>query len=71
VKVLQSLSASVGTKIVIGLTGLALVGFLIYDLAGNLLVFLGPEAFNSHAHWLISNPLIVPAELGLHTFARS
>jgi succinate dehydrogenase / fumarate reductase cytochrome b subunit len=26
---------------------------------------LGPDAFNSHAHWLISNPLIVPAELGL------
>jgi succinate dehydrogenase / fumarate reductase cytochrome b subunit len=65
VKVLQSLSTSVGAKIVIGLTGLALVGFLIFHLAGNLLVFFGPDEFNAHAHSLISNPLIVPAEIGL------
>lgn len=61
----QAFSSSVGTKLLIALTGLALVGFLIVHLAGNLLVFLGPAKFNDYAHSLISNPLVVPAELGL------
>jgi succinate dehydrogenase cytochrome b subunit len=64
-RVLQGFSTSVGSKILIGLTGLALVGFLIFHLAGNLLVFLGPASYNDHAHALISNPLVIPAELGL------
>jgi succinate dehydrogenase / fumarate reductase cytochrome b subunit len=58
-------SSSVGTKILIALTGLALVGFLIMHLAGNLLVLVGAETFNHYSHALISNPLLVPAELGL------
>jgi succinate dehydrogenase / fumarate reductase, cytochrome b subunit len=58
-------STSVGTKLLIALTGLALVGFLIVHLAGNLLLLAGPEAFNSYSHKLISNPLIYPAEAGL------
>jgi succinate dehydrogenase / fumarate reductase, cytochrome b subunit len=64
-RVLQTFSTSVGSKILVAFTGLALVGFLAFHLAGNLLLFLGPEEYNGHAHWLISNPLIVPAELGL------
>jgi succinate dehydrogenase cytochrome b subunit len=64
-RVLRALSTSVGTKILIALTGLALVGFLIFHLAGNLLLFFGPEAYNEHAHALISNPLVIPAEIGL------
>src|SRR3990172_7100913 len=61
----QAFSSSVGTKLLIALTGLALVGFLIFHLAGNLLLFWGPEKYNEHAHALIANPLVVPAELGL------
>ena len=64
-KVLQLLSTSIGSKILVAVTGLALVGFLVFHLAGNLLLFIGPAAFNEHAHALISNPLIIPAELGL------
>jgi succinate dehydrogenase / fumarate reductase, cytochrome b subunit len=58
-------SSSVGTKVLIALTGLALFGFLIVHLAGNLLIFAGPEAFNAYSHKLISNPLIYAAEAGL------
>jgi succinate dehydrogenase / fumarate reductase cytochrome b subunit len=65
VKVLEGLGSSVGTKILIGLTGLALVGFLAFHLFGNLLLFFGPIEYNSHAQELIDNPLIIPAELGL------
>ena len=48
-----------------GATGLLLVVYLILHLAGNLLLFLGPEIFNGYSHLLISNPLIVPVEIGL------
>lgn len=64
-RTLLAFSTSVGTKLLIALTGLALVGFLIFHLAGNLLLFFGPAAYNEHAHGLISNPLVVPAEFGL------
>jgi succinate dehydrogenase / fumarate reductase cytochrome b subunit len=64
-KVLQSLSTSTGSKILVALTGLAMVGFLIGHLAGNLLALLGPEQYNGYSHALISNPLLVPVEIGL------
>jgi succinate dehydrogenase / fumarate reductase cytochrome b subunit len=59
------LSSSVGTKLLIALTGIALVLYLILHLVGNLLVFIGPETFNGYSHMLLSNPLIIPIEVGL------
>lgn len=56
---------TIGTKILIALTGLALFGFLIVHLAGNLLIMAGPDTFNAYSHALISNPLIYLAEAGL------
>lgn len=64
-KVLRALSTTVGTKILLALTGLSLVGFLILHLAGNLLILVGPDKFNAYSDALIKNPLIIPAELGL------
>jgi len=58
-------SSSVGTKLVIGLTGLLLFAYLLLHLAGNLLVFAGRDTFNHYAHALISNPLVIPVEIGL------
>ncbi len=58
-------SSSIGTKIAIALTGLGLLGFLVLHLAGNLLIFAGPAAFNEYSEKLIRNPLLIPAELGL------
>lgn len=58
-------SSSVGSKYLIAFTGLSLVGFLIAHLAGNLLVYVSPEAFNKYSDTLIRNPLVIPAELGL------
>src|SRR4029078_1672109 len=58
-------SSSVGTKLLIGLTGLALFGYLILHLAGNALIFAGPEIFNEYSHRLIANPLLLPIEIGL------
>jgi succinate dehydrogenase / fumarate reductase cytochrome b subunit len=58
-------SSSVGTKVLVALTGLALFLYLVLHLAGNLLVFAGPATFNEYSHKLISNPLVVPVEIGL------
>ena len=58
-------SSSVGTKLLMGLTGLALFAYMILHLAGNALILAGPDVFNDYSHMLISNPLIVPIELGL------
>jgi succinate dehydrogenase / fumarate reductase cytochrome b subunit len=60
-----ALASSVGTKILIGLTGLALVLYLVVHVAGNMMVFLGPEVFNRYAYTLESNPLIPIIEIGL------
>jgi succinate dehydrogenase / fumarate reductase cytochrome b subunit len=58
-------STSVGTKLLIGATGFALVFYLIIHIAGNLTVFGGPAFFNKYAFTLESNPLIPVIEIGL------
>lgn len=44
--------SSVGKKVVMGLTGLVLVGFVIGHMAGNLQVYMGPERYNAYARLL-------------------
>jgi len=58
-------SSSVGTKLLIGITGLALFGYLIVHIAGNLVVFMGPAAYNKYAFTLEDNALLPVVELGL------
>lgn len=58
--------SSLGKKYVMAITGLALVGFVIAHLLGNLQVFLGPEALNRYGHFLQTTPeLLWPMRLGL------
>lgn len=61
----QFLSSSIGTKILIALTGLLFFGYLIIHLAGNLLIFVGGDAFNAYAHKMTGNALLPAIELGL------
>ena len=44
--------SSIGKKIVVAVTGLMLVVFLLGHLSGNLLIFVGKEAFNEYAYFL-------------------
>jgi succinate dehydrogenase / fumarate reductase cytochrome b subunit len=62
---LRFLSSSVGTKILVALTGLGFAAFLVTHLAANLLVLVDPHGYNTYSHTLISNPLIYVAEAGL------
>jgi succinate dehydrogenase / fumarate reductase, cytochrome b subunit len=59
------LGSLITTKLIIGVTGILLFAYLILHIAGNLMVFLGPDTFNTYSHALISNPLVVPVEIGL------
>jgi len=59
------LGSSIGRKMLMGASGLLLLGFLVVHVSGNLILFAGPEAFNHYSHGLTTNPLIYVAELGL------
>ena len=58
-------ATSVGTKLLIGVTGIALFLYLLIHIAGNLMVFGGPAVFNKYAYTLEGNPLIPIVEIGL------
>jgi succinate dehydrogenase / fumarate reductase cytochrome b subunit len=45
----RTLGSSIGMKWMMAVSGLALVGFVIVHMLGNLQVFLGPEALNHYA----------------------
>ncbi len=49
---LRFLSSSIGRKWVVALTGLALFGFVVGHLIGNLQVFIGPESLNRYGAFL-------------------
>src|SRR3954462_11007806 len=57
-------ATSVGTKILIGLSGLFLVFYLLIHIGGNLVVFAGPAAYNQYAFTLERNKAVLyPLEL--------
>ena len=62
---LRVFSTSVGTKLLIGITGFALFLYLLIHIAGNLLVFFGPDVFNRYAYVMEANPLLPIIEIGL------
>jgi succinate dehydrogenase cytochrome b subunit len=68
--------SSLGKKFIMAVSGFVLFLFVVGHLAGNLQIFLGPEAINRYGHFLQTNPeLIWPARLflllmiGLHIWS--
>jgi succinate dehydrogenase / fumarate reductase cytochrome b subunit len=60
------IDSSVGQKFIAGATGLALVGFLVVHMAGNLQIFAGADALNGYAALLKSQAIVLwSARLGL------
>ncbi len=66
---------SIGSKLVVAVTGALLLGFLLGHAAGNLLILKGAESLNAYAHWLQGHPLLwgfrlaMLALFGLHITA--
>lgn len=65
---MRYLTSSIGRKQLMALTGLAWSLFVLSHMAGNLLILVGPEAYNRYGHAIVSNPLIYLAEAGLVLF---
>jgi succinate dehydrogenase / fumarate reductase cytochrome b subunit len=70
------LRSTVGRKVVMGVTGLILVGFVVGHVAGNLLVFKGPEALNAYSAFLKKSlpvlygvRVVLLTAVGLHIWA--
>ena len=60
------LSSSIGRKWIVALTGLALFGFVVGHMIGNLQIFIGPESINRYAFFLQSlGELLWAIRLGL------
>ena len=69
-RLLEIWDSTIGKKVVMAVTGLALVGFAIAHMLGNLQVFLGADVFNSYAHSLQSlGPVLWVARAGLFVAA--
>lgn len=50
---LDFLKSTVGRKYIMGLTGLVWMGFVIVHMAGNMLIFGGPDLYNAYGHALV------------------
>jgi succinate dehydrogenase / fumarate reductase cytochrome b subunit len=52
------LKSTVGRKYLMGLSGLVWAGFVFGHMAGNMLIFVSKEAYNSYGHFLTSGNFI-------------
>lgn len=60
------IQSSIGKKQIVAVTGLLLILFLLGHLAGNLIIYLGPDAFNAYAHKMANlRPGLYVVEAGL------
>jgi succinate dehydrogenase / fumarate reductase cytochrome b subunit len=55
--------SSIGQKQIMGLCGLALMGFLVVHLGINSIHFFGGKYLNMFSHYLVNFPLVIPAEI--------
>ena len=62
----SQIQTSLSSKVAVALTGLGLVGFVVFHMLGNLQVFEGPDALNGYAAFLREMPIVLwTARLGL------
>jgi succinate dehydrogenase / fumarate reductase cytochrome b subunit len=52
-------SSVIGKKIILGFSGMVLLGFIVGHLIGNLSILAGQDAINSYAHFLHKNTLLL------------
>ena len=66
IPLLSHFQTSVGSKVIVALTGLGLVGFVLFHMLGNLQVFEGAVALNRYAALLHEMPILLwMARIGL------
>lgn len=60
--------STIGSKYLMAITGLAWSLFVMAHMLGNMLILVGPEAYNRYGHALVSNPIIYVVEFALLVF---
>ncbi len=63
--ILKFCTSSIGKKYLMGFSGLVWTGFVLAHMTGNLLIFVGADAYNSYGHALTSGKIIYIAEAAL------
>jgi succinate dehydrogenase / fumarate reductase, cytochrome b subunit len=61
----QYFCSTIGRKQLVALTALGLSGFVMAHMAGNLLMFVSPQAYNEYGHGITHGALYLPLEFGL------
>lgn len=56
---LDFLKSTVGRKYLMALTGLVWMGFVFTHMAGNMLILIGGDAYNSYGHAIVSNKILL------------
>lgn len=56
---LDFLKSTVGRKYLMALTGLVWMGFVFTHMAGNMLILVGGDAYNSYGHAIVSNKILL------------
>lgn len=62
------LTSTIGKKYLVAVTAIFWCLFVMVHMLGNMLIFLGAEAYNKYSHTLTSNPFIYVAEIALLVF---
>lgn len=57
--------SSIGKKYIMGISGLVWAGFVMGHMLGNMLIFVGPDAYNKYGHAITSSGFIYVAEAAL------
>jgi succinate dehydrogenase / fumarate reductase, cytochrome b subunit len=56
---LQFFKSTVGQKYLMGLTGLVWMGFIFGHMAGNMLILVDADMYNSYGHAIVSNKILL------------
>ncbi|NNL66661.1 MAG: succinate dehydrogenase cytochrome b subunit [Myxococcales bacterium] len=64
-RLIRLFGTTIGRKLVMAGTGLAMLGFVLVHMLGNLTLYQGADTLNGYAFWLKSNPLLWVARAGL------
>ncbi len=59
IRLFHLVHTSLGSKVVVALTGLGLAGFVVFHMVGNLQIFQGARAINSYAALLRDMPILL------------
>ncbi len=56
---------SIGKKYIMAISALIWAGFVVTHMAGNMLILVSPDLYNSYGHGIVTSGILIPAEVVL------